>query len=123
MRARVAIITSYLLQYSYYEYNCCSTHINYTQQPILSDHITLNQNYPNPFNAATTINFVLSHAQNIEMSIYSLNGQKVAELFTGIKPEGAHTFIWETAGISSGIYFCRLKSGDFILTRKLLLQK
>jgi hypothetical protein len=100
-----------------------TTYINDLQQPSLPDQIILNQNYPNPFNAATTITFLLSQTQEIEMAIYSTNGRRVAELFKGIKPAGKHTLVWETMDISSGIYFCRLKSGNFLVTRKLLLQK
>jgi hypothetical protein len=36
---------------------------------------------------------------------------------------GYHEATFDAKGLASGVYFYRIKAGDFVQTRKLLLQK
>ncbi|MEW6413251.1 MAG: T9SS type A sorting domain-containing protein [Candidatus Zixiibacteriota bacterium] len=79
------------------------------------------QNYPNPFNPATTIEFYLPTSCEISLNIYNILGQKVADLADGVWLAGMHSVIWNSEGTASGVYFFRLRAGDFSESRKMLL--
>jgi len=82
----------------------------------------LHQNYPNPFNPATTIRFELPEAQQVELFIYNILGQKVQTLINGEHlPAGYHTRIFEGRSLASGLYIYRLRAGGFQATKKMLL--
>ncbi len=81
------------------------------------------QNYPNPFNPTTTIAFYLDRPSKIDLSVYDLQGRKVVTLANGMKPAGHYTVTWKARAISSGIYFCVLKSGAKAMVRRMLLLK
>lgn len=82
---------------------------------------SLFQNYPNPFNPSTTIRFMVPRQDYVSVKIYDVLGRDVATLVNNVQSPGVHTVRWDAAGASSGMYFCRLKSGDFEQTTKLLL--
>ncbi|TKJ40813.1 hypothetical protein CEE37_07565 [candidate division LCP-89 bacterium B3_LCP] len=81
------------------------------------------QNYPNPFNPNTTISFELQIAGHVNLGIFDIKGCQVYELIDGFKKSGYHEIIFEATGLPSGIYFCRLESDDFTVTRKMILLK
>jgi len=86
----------------------------------------LQQNYPNPFNPTTTINYSIAKNGLVELTVYNILGQKIKTLVNEVKNSGQHVVQWDgrnTAGhvVASGLYFCTLKSGDFIKTNKMLL--
>ena len=83
----------------------------------------LETNYPNPFNPRTSISFQLSIVSDVELSIYDMNGKKVATLINDSKPAGYYELNWDASDFGSGIYFYRLQAGDFIDTKKMLLIK
>ncbi|MGQ9806618.1 MAG: T9SS type A sorting domain-containing protein [Chlorobiales bacterium] len=83
----------------------------------------LDQNYPNPFNPVTTIQFSLEKAGKTTLEIYNVLGQKVATLVNGELSAGAHRYQWNASGMASGIYFYRLRSDNFVATKKMLLVK
>jgi hypothetical protein len=87
----------------------------------LPAHMVLMQNYPNPFNPSTTISFSLPRTENITLKVYDLLGREVATLVEGRKEAGEHSVKWNAESFASGVYFCRLKAGDFVQTRKLVL--
>jgi hypothetical protein len=87
---------------------------------------TLKQNYPNPFNAQTRIEFSLSRKNLISLSVYSISGEHVVDLFDGQKAAGIHFIIWngknsKGGDVGSGIYLVRSKTGTETLTRKLVI--
>jgi hypothetical protein len=83
----------------------------------------LYQNYPNPFNPSTTIKFALPEKTNLELSVYNSLGEKVAEIFKGELDEGYHEIEFSADQLSSGIYFYRLESKDFVSVKKMILIK
>lgn len=80
-------------------------------------------NYPNPFNAETNIFFVIQKKSLIDISIFDLLGKKIITLIHEVKNEGGYIINFNSSGLPSGIYFCRLQSNNVILNRKLLLLK
>ena len=80
------------------------------------------QNYPNPFNPVTTIEYFLSHDSDVELSIYSISGQKITTLVSMKQKSGHHKLRWNGGNLESGIYFCRLSLDQgYRETRKIIL--
>jgi len=81
--------------------------------------------YPNPFNPVTTISFVVPDHSVGESSlqIINLTGHIVEVLLEGNIQPGNHSIRWNAAGHSSGVYFARLVTKDYISTQKLVLLK
>jgi len=90
---------------------------------ILPKNIHLRQNFPNPFNASTTIHYNLPTASDITIDIYDILGRKVTTLIDRQQPAGYHQATWQADDFSSGIYFYRIKGGEFTKTKKMILLK
>lgn len=88
----------------------------------------LKQNYPNPFNPSTTINYELTKPGHVSLKIYNSLGQVVRELENGFRSAGVNSIVWDgknSSGhsLSSGMYYCTLKSGGLTETKKMMLLK
>jgi hypothetical protein len=83
----------------------------------------LHQNYPNPFNPATELSFSLPTATHVTLEIYNVKGQKVTTLVNGSRSAGVHTVTWDGSSFASGVYFYRLKTPEFVKTKKMMLMK
>jgi len=81
----------------------------------------LGQNYPNPFNPRTTIDFDLARRSWVKLEIIDLLGRTVAELVEGDLGAGSYQVEWNSSDQPSGIYFYRLRVGESVLSRKMLL--
>jgi len=87
----------------------------------------LDQNYPNPFNPTTTIRFSLKRPGKVQIRIYNVRGQLVRTLVDGTRTAGEiHTVRWDGKNnarqtVSSGVYFYRITTGDFVKTKKMVL--
>jgi len=90
---------------------------------VLPDEYRLDQNRPNPFNPATEINFGLPKTGHVELIIYNITGQKVITLIDKQLNAGFHKAIWDADQAASGVYLYRIKAGDFIDTKKMVLLK
>jgi plastocyanin len=85
------------------------------------DKFQLSQNYPNPFNPATTISFSLSKQSHVTLEIYNSLGEKVSTLVSGFLATGNYKYRWNAEGLAGGIYFYKLKAGDFVESKKMVL--
>jgi len=99
-----------------------------SKDALLPTEYALNQNYPNPFNPTTEIGFNLSNAGDITLEIYNIMGQKVSTLIDERMESGSHLVTWDSRdntgqSVSSGIYFYRLITDEFIDTKKMTLLK
>ena len=88
---------------------------------LLPNEFGLAQNYPNPFNNSTVISFSLPNAQEVEFEIVNILGKKVYSE-TRRYEAGIHQIYWE-GNVASGIYYYRIKAGDKVATRKMMLLK
>jgi hypothetical protein len=82
----------------------------------------LSQNYPNPFNPSTTIQYQIPKASSVELKVYNVLGEVIATLVSGEKAPGYYQVRWQ-ANVPSGMYIYRLRAGDFVQSRKLILLK
>jgi hypothetical protein len=83
----------------------------------------LKQNYPNPFNPTTVISWQLAVGSQVKLTVYALNGQKVATLVDEKQPAGTHSVEWDASGLASGVYFYQLEAKKFKQVRKMLLAR
>jgi hypothetical protein len=83
----------------------------------------LEQNFPNPFNPRTVIGYQLPVVSDVKLVVFDLLGREVAVLVDGKADAGAHQVTFDGAGLSSGVYVCRLTAGTFTGSRKMLLAK
>ena len=81
----------------------------------------LQQNYPNPFNPTTTIRFELPRASQVSLKVYNVLGQEVVTLVDEEKPAGIYDVQFSAMSLSSGMYLYRLRAGDFVATKRLML--
>jgi 5'-nucleotidase len=83
----------------------------------------LEQNYPNPFNPATTINYSIPEAGNVEMKVYDILGNEVANLVNEAKAPGNYSAMFDASSLASGIYIYTLRANNFVQTKKMILIK
>ena len=82
---------------------------------------SLSQNYPNPFNPSTVIRYGLPHRSHVTLETFDHIGQRITVLLDIDQEAGYHTVVFEGRGLATGVYFYRLRAGDFTETRKLVL--
>lgn len=85
--------------------------------------ISLNQNYPNPFNPTTVIGYEITERSYISLKVFDILGNEVIELVNGFKQPGHHEVQFNADELTSGIYFYRLKSGNILKTKKMVVIK
>jgi hypothetical protein len=111
--------------------------VSVEEENILQSPITFNlyQNYPNPFNPSTTIKYTIpnvtlsssSRAESrdegsrVQLKVYDVLGNEVATLVDEFKPAGNYEVSFKANGLSSGIYFYKLVSRNFVETKKMIL--
>jgi len=83
----------------------------------------LYQNYPNPFNPLTTIRYAIPQTSFVSLKMYDILGRQVATLVDEEKPAGTYEVNFDAKNLSSGVYFYRIKAGEFVQTKKLIVLK
>jgi hypothetical protein len=117
--------------YMQYETNklyigCYQTMIQYwdnspTGDTPISLPFVLNQNYPNPFNPSTTISFTLDRDGYVSLNVYDVAGRAVATILNKHMAAGSYDVGFNANGLSSGVYFYKLKTGEKEMTKKMIL--
>ncbi|MCA9783499.1 MAG: T9SS type A sorting domain-containing protein, partial [Candidatus Cloacimonetes bacterium] len=79
--------------------------------------------WPNPFNPDTRLRLSLDRERDVQLSVYNLQGARVAELHRGVLPAGQHEVTFSGVGLASGVYLVRLQSGDAQRSMKVMLVK
>lgn len=87
----------------------------------------LSQNYPNPFNPGTKIDFDLPNDGIVSIKLYDLSGKEISTLLNEFRSAGYYSIRFNSGsvsgGLSSGMYFYRIKTGNFEMTKKMMLIK
>lgn len=88
-----------------------------------SVHQCLLQNYPNPFNPSTTIQYYLAKSDKVNLKIFNLLGQEIETLVDKFQAAGNYKITWQPGELPCGIYFYRIQTNNYSLTKKLIFQK
>ena len=84
---------------------------------------SLEQNFPNPFNPSTKINFSIAESGIVKIVVYNMLGQEVSLLLNDFEEAGQHTITFDASSLTSGVYFYKLETSNYIQTRKMILAK
>jgi hypothetical protein len=79
------------------------------------------QNHPNPFRATTTIRFSVPCRSHVSVNLYDVTGRHVRTILDGQVDPGHHLLDFDGEGLAGGVYFCRMVSGRFVQSRKMIL--
>ena len=79
------------------------------------------QNYPNPFNPSTKISYTIPQATFVKIKLFNSLGEEISQLINEEKEPGRYEIDFNASGLSSGVYFCVIESGDLVETKKMLL--
>ena len=89
----------------------------------ISKNFVLFQNYPNPFNPITTITYLLKKVSNVKLVFFNVLGNEIKRVFLLNQIPGSYSYEFNGSNLTSGIYFYRFESDNFIETKKMLLIK
>jgi pectate lyase len=87
------------------------------------NNFALHQNYPNPFNPETIIRFEIPSEEFVNISVFNVIGEQVASLVNEKLSGGTHSVSFNGNNLSSGLYIYRLKAGNTMIVRKMMLLK
>jgi photosystem II stability/assembly factor-like uncharacterized protein len=105
---------------------------------ITPNNFMLFQNFPNPFNPSTKIRFSVPSGKfdiptplppfrkgetKVSLKIYDILGREVSTLVNEQLKPGTYDVEWDGSNFSSGVYYYKLVSGDFVETKKMVLLK
>ena len=93
------------------------------ESEITPQNFELLQNYPNPFNPSTIISYKISKAGFVSLRVYDMLGNQVAQLVNEELAAGSHEVVFDASGITSGIYFYQLSTGNTTITKKMTYLK
>ena len=89
----------------------------------IPQYFSLSQNYPNPFNPSTKIKFDVPKTSEVKLIIYDILGKEISTLVNEKLSAGSYEVNWDGRDYPSGVYYCSLKTRDFIETKKMILVK
>lgn len=84
--------------------------------------------YPNPFNPSTQIRYQIPKQSVVILKVYDLIGREIRTLVNGVQPAGDYTVSWDGKNVvgqdlSSGIYYSRLETENYVSVRKMIKMK
>jgi fibronectin-binding autotransporter adhesin len=98
-------------------------HTTEIKEFVMPKEYSLSQNYPNPFNSSTVVEFNLRMPGRTVLEVYNVLGQRVMTVVDGELSAGSYRYQVNMSGLASGMYLYRLRSRDFVATKKMLLIK
>jgi hypothetical protein len=79
--------------------------------------------YPNPFNPTTAVSFSIPERAIVFLRLYDVLGRQIAILQDGVMNAGSYKITFNASRLTSGIYFLRMESTNFVEVKKLILLK
>ncbi len=77
--------------------------------------------YPNPFNPVVNINYSLPSVEKASFRVYNIKGEMIHEM--KFSETHSNTFSMDMSKYASGVYFIKLASPNFVITKKAILLK
>ncbi len=88
-----------------------------------TENYKLMQNYPNPFNPVTSISFEIPTSGLVQLRVYDILGREVATLVNKELRAGKYSYEFNAGDLSSGTYFYRIKTKNFVDVKKMIFIK
>ena len=114
--------TSYLPDTGWYKYNWGDV-LSSNEPGMNKNDFVLYQNYPNPFNPATTIRISVPQRETVSVKIYDALGREIQTLIDEELVAGDYRVVFNATNLSSGVYYYRMKAGNYLRTHKMLFIK
>ncbi len=89
----------------------------------LSDRFSLFQNYPNPFNPTTKIKFDIVKSGLVKFTVYDILGNEVSTLINENFSAGSYETEFDGSGLTSGVYFYKIETGNYSDVKRMMLIK
>lgn len=83
---------------------------------------SLNQNFPNPFNESTSITYTINKKSSVSLKIYDAMCKEVSTLVNETQPAGDYVSVLNKKELKAGVYFYVFKVGDFIETKRMVIE-
>lgn len=83
----------------------------------------LYQNVPNPFNTSTVINFTIANEEYVEIELFDIKLNSLGLITRQVYPAGKNSVTFNASELSPGIYFYKMKAGDFVAVKKMVVSK
>jgi len=77
---------------------------------------------PNPFSASTMIEFLLTHALQVSIKLFSVDGKEMLTIADGSFTGGDHKLTFNREGLNAGIYFLQFKTAAETITMKVVVE-
>lgn len=84
---------------------------------------SLSYNYPNPFNPSTKIRYSVPTAGAVNLTVYSVQGEKVFALVDQYQESGSYEVDFTAVSAASGVYFYKLEAAGKVEVKKMNLLK
>lgn len=79
------------------------------------------KNFPNPFWKSTNICWHLEHSAYITLDVYDYTGSIIRKIVDEKMNAGEHQVGFDASSLPAGIYFCQLRAGGMVETRKMIV--
>lgn len=89
----------------------------------MPDNYYLSQNYPNPFNPVSKIRFQISKSSFTKLTVFDETGKEVKSLVNENLNPGTYETEFNGSNNTSGVYFYRLETAEYVMTKKMMLVK
>ncbi len=82
----------------------------------------------NSFNPITTVRYELPEDSFVDVTVYDMLGNAVNNLVNTYQSSGYKSIQWDATSnqgepVSAGVYLYKIKAGDFVDTKKMVLVK
>jgi endonuclease/exonuclease/phosphatase family metal-dependent hydrolase len=99
------------------------THVEIERTDLIPSAYSLAQNYPNPFNPSTSIQYAVPVQTQVRLAVYNILGQEIERLVQEKQIAGTYRVYWDAQSLTSGVYFYKLQTDDFIAVKRMILTK
>ncbi len=112
--------------------------VNETLESYYTDSVTVNLNvgidpagskdteleiYPNPFSHSATLQYTVREQSRVYVTLHDATGKEIRQIEDRMRFPGRHTCTINGSDLTAGLYFVRLRSGQSVEFRKILVTK
>jgi hypothetical protein len=92
-------------------------------EELIPTEFQLSQNYPDPFTEKTEIKYCLPEKVKVKLELFDSERRKVKTLVDEVEEAGTYKVELNGEELMEGVYFYKIKAGEFVETKKMILLK